>query len=290
MEISALTGALGVEVRGLDLESLDDDGVRRVRELVLEHLVVVFRDQQLSVAGHHRLGTALGEVVANSYTPVVDPTYPGVTVHRSEDGYVADVWHSDGQPRRAPVKFTIFKMIRPPARGGDTMFTNQQLVYERLSAPMRSLLDGLTAQQRSLMNPDVQATHPAVLTHPETGRRILYVSKAHTVRFLELTLGESRALIDHLVDLALQPEHTGRVRWAPGSVGIWDNLATAHYGVADFDEPREFHRVMVQGPELPAHAGVWPDANDDKQRTVVQNDGTTAVSGQMTGALWNADR
>lgn len=290
MEISAVTGALGVEVRGIDLESLDDAGVRTVRELVLEHLVVVFRDQRLSVAGHHRLGTALGEVVANSYTPVVDPAHPGVTVHRSEDGYVADVWHSDGQPRRAPVKFTIFKMIRPPSRGGDTMFTNQQLVYERLSAPMRALLDGLTALQRSLMNPDVQATHPAVLTHPETGRRILYVSKAHTVRFLELTLGESRALIDHLVDLALQPEHTGRVRWEPGSVGIWDNLATAHYGVADFDEPREFHRVMVQGPDLPAHAGVWPDAGDDKQRTVVRNDGTTAVSGQMTGPLWNGDR
>jgi taurine dioxygenase len=290
MDIRPVSGALGVEVRGLDLEHLDDAGARTVRELVLEHLVVFFPDQQLSVGGHHRLGTALGEVVANSYTLPADPAFPGVTLHRSEDGYVADVWHSDGQPRPAPVKFTIFKMLTPPSRGGDTMWSNQQLVYERLSAPMRALLDGLTALQRSLVNPEVQASHPAVLTHPETGRKLLYVSRAHTVRFLELTQGESRALIDHLTDLAVQPEYTCRYRWAPGAVGIWDNLATAHYGVNDFDEPRSFHRVMVQGPELPSHAGVWPESRDGLPRTMVKNDGTAGVVGQMTEKLWTADR
>ncbi len=290
MDIRPMSGALGAEVRGIDLESLDAAGVQRVRELVLEHLVVFFPDQRLSVAGHHRLGTALGHVTANSYTLPADPMFPDVTVHRSEDGYVADVWHSDGQPRRAPVKFTIFKMVKPPSRGGDTMWANQQLVYERLSAPMRSLLDGLTTVQRSLVNPEIQATHRAVLTHPETGRKLLYVSKAHTVRFVELTEGESRALIDYLANLALAPEYTCRYRWTPGAVGIWDNLATAHYGVNDFDEPREFHRVMVQGPDLPEGAGVWPAAGYGGPRTMVKNDGTSGVVGQMSDQLWTGDQ
>jgi taurine dioxygenase len=291
MDVQPVAGALGAEVRGIDLEHLDDTGVQRVRELVLDHLVVFFPGQELSVAGHHRLASALGEVVANSYTLPVDAAYPGVTVHRSEDGYVADVWHSDGQPRPAPVKFTIFKMLTPPSRGGDTMWANQYQVYERLSPPLRAMFDGLTALQRSLVNPEVQATHPAVLTHPETGRKLLYVSRAHTVRFLELTVAESRALIDHVVDLAQRPELTCRYRWSPGAIGIWDNLATAHYGVNDFDEPRVFHRVMVQGPELPAHAGVWPDSPDGAApRTMVKSDGTAGVVGQMADKLWNADR
>lgn len=286
MDVRAVSGALGAEIRGVDLESLDQGGVRTLCDLVHEHLVVFLPDQQLTIAGHHRLGQALGEIVENSYTPGADESYPGVTVHRSEDGYVADVWHSDGQPRPAPVKYTVFKMITAPSRGGDTMWINQYRVYERLSPPLRELLDGLTALQRSLVNPNEQSTHPAVLTHPETGRKVLYVSKAHTVRFLELTLGESRALIEYLVDVAMQPEYVCRYRWAPGAVGIWDNLATVHYGVNDFDEPRVFHRVMVQGPVLPARATRWADFEDARPRTMVRKDGTAGVVGQMTEKLW----
>lgn len=289
MEIRSVSGALGVEVRGLDLELLDDRKIEQLRDLVHEHLVVFLPSLHLSVGGHRRLGAALGDIVANSYTPQVDDEHPGVTVHRSEDGYVADVWHSDGQPRPAPVKYTIFKMVTAPSRGGDTMWSNCYLLYERLSPPMRALLDGLTALQRSLVNPNEQSTHPAVLTHPETGRKLLYVSKAHTVRFLEMTAGESRALIDYLVDLAVQPEFVCRYRWSAGDVGIWDNLATVHYGVNDFDEPRVFHRVMVQGPALPERVGRWPVSLDGAARTMVRKDGTQGVVGEMTERLWASD-
>lgn len=283
-----MAGGLGVEVRGIDLERLDATEVHAIRRAVLDHLVVFFPAQQLSVAGHHRLGAALGEIVANTYNPRVDDAYPDVTLHRSEDGYVADVWHSDGQPRPAPVKFTIFKMVTAPSRGGDTIWSSQCLVYERLSAPIRELLDGLTAVQRSLVNPEVTATHPAVIEHPETGRKLLYVSKAHTTRFLELTTNESRTLIDYLTSLAVQPEYTCRYHWSSGDVGIWDNLATVHYGVNDFNEPRVFHRVMVQGPELPARVDRWPVAEGEAERSLVRNDGTSGVVGAMTEQLWAA--
>src|SRR5436190_5239951 len=289
VELRPVSGALGVEVRGLELERADDATVDTIRRLVHEHLVVFFPGQALSVAGHQRLGRAFGEITANSYTPFVDDAYPGVTVHRSEDGYVADVWHSDGQPRPAPVKFTIFKMVTAPTRGGDTMWSNQYRLYERLSEPMRDLLDGLTTVQRSLVNPAEESTHRAVVVHPETGRKLLYVSKAHTIRFLELTAGVSRALIDYLVDLAVQPEYVCRYRWTSGDVGLWDNLATVHYGVNDFDEPRVFHRVLVQGPELARGADRWPPAADASvQRTMVRADGTTGVVGEMAEQLWPA--
>ena len=248
MDIRPVSGALGVEVRGLDLERLDDAGVQTVRELVLEHLVVFFPEQQLSVGGHHRLGTALGEVVANSYTLPADPEFPGVTLHRSEDGYVADVWHSDGQPRPAPVKFTIFKMLTPPSRGGDTMWSNQQLVYERLSTPMRAMLDGLTALQRSLVNPDVQATHPAVLTHPETGRKLLYVNHSYTVGFEGMTEAESKPLLNYLLDHGHRPEFTCRFRWEPGSVAFWDNRVCKHLAVHDAGPyKRMMRRIQICG-------------------------------------------
>jgi taurine dioxygenase len=290
VQVRAMSGALGAEIRGLDLETIDEDGVASLEALIHEHLVVFLPDQHLSVAGHHRLGSMFGEIVENSYTPGVDDAYPGVTVHRSTDGYVADVWHSDGQPRPAPIKFTIFKMMVSPSRGGDTMWSNQYLVYERLSAPMRALLDGLTARQQSLVNPNEASNHPAVIEHPVTGRRLLYLSRAHSVRLLELTAAESRVLIAHLVEVATQPEFVCRYRWAPGTIGIWDNLATVHYGVNDFDEPREFHRVMVQGPVLAENAGCWPASDDGRPRLMVRKDGTAGVVGQMTDKLWATDQ
>jgi taurine dioxygenase len=286
MQLSAVSGALGAEVRGIDLESVDAADIATITELLDQHLVIFFPDQQLSIDGHHRLGRAFGELVANSYTPGADPAYPGVTVHRSEDGYVADVWHSDGQPRPAPIKLTILKMLTMPDRGGDTVWANQHLVYETLSAPLRAMLDELTALQRSLVNPSEESAHPAVVAHPRTGRKILYVSKAHTVRFLELTLGESRALIDYLVDRATQPEYTCRYHWAPGTVGMWDNLATVHYGVGDFTAARVFHRVMVAGEVLARRSSPWPLAGDHQPRTMVRQDGTSGVVGQMTERLW----
>ncbi len=287
VEIRAVSGCLGAEVRGIDLGRPDAGVVGALRRLLAEHLVLFFPDQPLSVDQHLGLGRALGPVSANAYIPSVDDDHPGVSVHRSEDGYIADVWHSDGQTRRAPVAVTILKMVTVPAKGGDTMWANQHAVYEALSAPIRDLLDGLTALQRSGVNPAEQTTHPAVIAHPATGRKLLYVSRHHTVRFSEMSIAESRALLDFLVAFAVQPEFVCRYRWAPGTVGIWDNLATQHYGVNDFDGPRVFHRVMVDGPDLAESAGRWPPADEGAPRTMVVKGGDKAVVGSITSKLWS---
>jgi taurine dioxygenase len=288
-EVRPVTGALGAEIRGISLRHLDAETVRAVRDLLHEHLALFFPDQHLSVDDHQRLGEALGEVSANAFIPSVDSDHPGVSIHRSEDGYVADVWHSDGQNRPAPVAVTILKMVTAPVRGGDTMWANQYAVYESLSMPMRHLLDGITALQRSGLNPSEETTHPAVIVHPVTGRRLLYVSRHHTVRFLELSVGESRALLDFLAAFAVQPEFVCRYRWAEGTVGMWDNLATQHYGVNDFTEPRVFHRVMVAGPVLASRVDHWPSAEDVSPRTMVVKGGGEAVVGSITTGLWSRE-
>jgi taurine dioxygenase len=241
MDIRPVGGALGAEVRGIDLSALDRGVTATVRALLREHLVVFFPDQHLSVDAHLRLGESLGDVVANSYIPAVDDEHPGVSIHRSEDGYVANVWHSDGQPRQAPVKLTIFKMVTAPGRGGDTMFANQHLVYERLSTPMREFLDGLTALQRSGVNPAEQATQPAVITHPETGRKLLYVNHSYTVCFDGMTEEESRPLLGYLLDHGHRPEFTCRFRWETGSIAFWDNRVCKHLAIHDAGP---FRRVM----------------------------------------------
>jgi taurine dioxygenase len=267
VDVLPVSGSLGAEVRGMHLGMLEPEDVALIRQLLHEHLVLFFPGQDLSVDEHYAFAEALGEVYQNPPTASVfanyrddDAAHPGLSVHRSHDGYRADSWHSDGQARSMtpPVKFTIFKMIRCPNRGGDTMWANQHAAYEQLSAPMRDLLDGLTAFHAADSDPTEYSTRPAVLTHPETGRKLLYLTRSHTKRLLELSEPESDALLHYLLDFAVRPEIVCRYRWTPGTVGIWDNLATQHYGVYDIDGPREFHRVMVAGPELPATVDRWP--------------------------------
>jgi taurine dioxygenase len=149
------------------------------------------------------------------------------------------------------------------------------------------LLDGLTAVQRSGVNPSEETTHPAVIVHPVTGRRLLYVSEHHTAPFLELSADEGRALLNFLAAFSVQPEFVCRYRWAEGTVGMWDNVATQHYGVNDFTEPRVFHRVMVSGPVLPSHVERWPPAEDVSPRTMVVKGGHKAAVGSMTPGLWS---
>jgi taurine dioxygenase len=256
VEVTRLSAALGAEVQGIDLARADGDLVSEIRCLLQEHLVLFFREQHLSVEAHVRLGEALGGIYRNPAIEPVDEEHPGASIHRGD--YVTNYWHSDGQPRRNPVRVTILKMVTCPSSGGDTMWANQHAAYEELSAPIRDLLDGLTAQHTSAAYEEERWTHPAVLLHPETGRKLLYVSRHNTVRLLELSPGESDALLGYLFDWSVRPDLVCRYRWTAGTVAIWDNLATLHYALADFDEPRVTHRVMVDGSELEDFARRWP--------------------------------
>lgn len=248
LSIEPVSGALGAEVRGVDLEHLDDTGFHVVKEALLDNLVVFFPEQHLSPEGHRALGSRFGEIEIHPFIPKLSEDYPEIVV-LDGDGAKADVFHTDVTWSEQPPIASILHMVKCPSRGGDTIFTNQYLVYEALSDPLRDLLDGLTAVHTATVfgHPEIRAEHPAVRVHPETGRRSLYVNRGFTSHFPQLRRSESDALLGFLISFSEQPQFQCRYRWNAGAVGIWDNRCTQHYAVNDYDELRRIERVTVLG-------------------------------------------
>lgn len=247
--VRRLTGAIGAEIENVDLAALDDDDWAELHALWLEHLVLFIPGQvSLSPAAHLDFARRFGEPDVHSFLPKVDG-YPQIVILDSETGVRADFWHTDVAYETAPPKASILHLTVTPPCGGDTMWSNQYLAYESLSERIRYLLDDLTAVHTASSHgrPDVQATHPAVRVHPETGRRALFVNGTSTSHFAELERDESDALLQMLLRRCERPEFQCRYRWADGAVAVWDNRCTQHYAVDDYVGPRVGRRVTVTG-------------------------------------------
>jgi taurine dioxygenase len=270
LEIRPLSSALGAEIFGVDLAApLDDETVRALRAALLEHVVVFFRDQELTPHGLLALAERFGEVVEYPLIkglpecPLVLP----VIKEPEERSNFGGIWHSDTAYLERPAMATLLYALETPPAGGDTLFANMYLAYEGLSEGMQRLLDGLkavnvagkpvTLKTRQEMHgkrgtttdvETVSAVHPVVRTHPETGRKVLYVNVAHTLRFEGMTEAESAPLLDYLFAWQIQPELTCRFRWRPGSLAFWDNRASQHYPLNDYHGYRRvMHRVTLIG-------------------------------------------
>lgn len=259
LEIERLTGALGAEVRGVDLTHLDDDGFAAVRAALLEHLVVFFPDQHLSADEHRAFSIRFGEPEIHPFIPKIDDDHPEIVVLDSEQGAKADVWHTDVTFSATPPLCSVLKMVETPLFGGDTMFTNQHLVLEMLSAPMRDMVEGMTAVHTGwpFGHPELATEHPMVRVHPETGRRSLFVNRQFTSHIPQLRRSESDALLSYLYGFSEQPQFTVRYRWAAGTIGIWDNRCTQHHAVNDYDDRRVIHRVTILGDAPTGPAPRW---------------------------------
>jgi len=260
LQIDPIAGALGAEVRGVRLASLDEREFEAVHRALLEHLVVFFPDQHLTPDEHRGFATRFGEAEIHPFIPKLDDAHPEIVVIESEGGGGADVWHTDVTFSESPPICSVLKMVVCPPRGGDTMWTNQYLVYESLSAPVRDLVDGLTGVHTAAPfgRPETCAEHPAVRVHPLTGRRSLYVNRTFTSHFLELSRAESTALLDYLCTFSEQPQFMCRYRWSVGTVGIWDNRVTQHYAISDYDERRRIERVTIVGDRPAGDPPKWP--------------------------------
>ena len=260
MEIERVTGALGAEIRGVDLAALDDEGFAQVQAALLEHLVVFFPDQDLTPDEHRAFAVRFGEPEIHPFIPKLDDDHQEIVVLDSDKGAKADVWHTDVTFSETPPLCSVLKMVTTPSFGGDTMWTNQYLVYEGLSAPMRDLLDGLTAVHSAwpFGHPEITTEHPAVRVHPETGRRSLFVNRQFTSHFPQLRRSESDALLGYLCTFSEQPQFVVRYRWSEGAVGVWDNRCTQHHAVNDYDAPRVIHRVTILGDTPQGNPPRWP--------------------------------
>ncbi|MFJ5223988.1 TauD/TfdA dioxygenase family protein [Streptomyces sp. NPDC088400] len=261
MLVSPVSGALGAEIRGVDLTDITDHDFERIHELLLRHLVIFFPEQShLTPEAHIALGRRFGEVEVHPFLPKVEG-YPELALIESDKGGKADEWHIDVTFSPKPPVASILHLVTCPESGGDTMWSNQYLAYETLSDPYKELVDGLTAVH-VLKAPEVgelKAEHPVVRIHPETGRRSLYVTRMWSSHIPQLSRHESDALLQFLFEHSEQPRFNCRYRWQPGAVAMWDNRATQHLAINDYSEYRKGQRVTILGDHPTGDAPRWKE-------------------------------
>ncbi len=270
LDVRPIAGALGAEVHGVDLSRPLDDGlVAELRRAWLGHLVLFFRDQTLSPAEFQAFAERFGTVVEYPFVKGLEghPLIVPVVKHEHERVNFGGIWHSDTTYLERPPMASMLIAREVPLRGGDTEFANQYLAYETLSEGLRRTLDGLkwisssakadvsrTREDRIKTGGTAEAkksftaTHPVVRTHPETGRKSLYVNVAHTLCFEGMTDEESAPLLHYLHQHQVRPEFTCRFRWRVGSIALWDNRCALHNPINDYHgQRRVMHRVTLAG-------------------------------------------
>ena len=261
LQIQRLAGSLGAEVRGCQLAGADANLVAEVNELLLEHLVLFFPDQELDVEAHLDFGRQFGPLAGHPNLQNPFTEHSELFELAATQGGVADEWHTDITFEEHPAVMSILHMVQCPPVGGDTMWSSLYAAYDELSEPMQEFCSGLTALHDATPHkrPDQMAVHPVVRVHPETGRRALYVNEHFTRRIVELSAGESAALLDYLTRWVTNPRFTVRYRWSKGTVAIWDNRCTQHFVLNDFVGERVIQRVTVVGdqPEGPQASARW---------------------------------
>lgn len=269
ISVAPVAGALGAQVGGVDLgHDLDAAVVAEIRHAWLQHLVLFFRDQQLSADQYLAFAGRIAEPVEYPMLRGLDryPLIVPVVKLAHEKVNFGGLWHSDtAYLETPPIGATLLAREVPPA-GGDTLFANMYLAYETLSDGLRRMLGGLRAVNSSA-KADVtrtredrlaeggaklscgvalNAVHPVVRTHPETGRRLLYVNGGHTVRFEDMTEDESTPLLNYLFAHLCRPEFTCRLRWQVGTLALWDNRCTQHNPINDYHGHRRvMHRISL---------------------------------------------
>jgi taurine dioxygenase len=266
MQVKRVAGALGAEISGLDLSALSDPQAKALRAAWLEHLVLFFRDQALTPAQYMAFAKRLGKPVEYPFVKGIEGFPEVIEVKKLEHEKVnfGGLWHSDTAYLEQPPMASMLLAREIPPYGGDTLFANMYLAYEALSAGMKRMLDGMLAVNAS-SKADVTRTredrtgggdprreyvaeHPVVRTHPETGRKALYVNFGHTVRFKDMSEEESAPLLAFLFQHQVKPEFTCRFTWRVSSIALWDNRCAQHNPVNDYHGFRRvMHRITLAG-------------------------------------------
>jgi taurine dioxygenase len=268
IRVQRIAGALGAEITGVDLRRLADDDVAEIRRVWLEHLVVFFREQELSSAEYMAFAKRIGQPIPYPFVRGMEgfPEIIEVKKLEHEKMNFGGIWHSDTAYLEVPPMASMLLAREVPPRGGDTLFANMYLAYETLSEGMKRLLAPLVAVNTS-SKADVtrtredriktdgqdarqtyEAEHPVVRTHPETGRKALYVNVGHTMRFRGMTDEESAPLLGYLFQHQVRPELTCRFAWRVGSIALWDNRCAQHNPVNDYHGYRRvMHRITLVG-------------------------------------------
>jgi len=271
-EIRRLGKQIGIEVRGVDVKSLDDDGFGVLYRAWLDGNILVVPDQELEIEDFLRYSRRFGIVVPHPSKMTRHPDYPEITLLGANkfgpDGTLdekiyrrgAEGWHTDGAYDQEPFKATQLYALAVPSRGGDTFFASMYAAYEALPERLKERLDGRIGvftyggrrKAQALLNPEdrdwTPVFHPIIRTHPETGRKGLYFDPGKILRIEGLEEQESDALIEELTSRMIQPDGEYRHKWRKGDIVIWDNRCSYHKAAGDYppEEDRIHWRVSIK--------------------------------------------
>jgi taurine dioxygenase len=268
-EVERLGARLGAEIHGLDLKNgMDPVTFRAFEATLIEHKVVVLRNQDLSTEQHVAISRLFGELEVHPMRPQGE--FPEILVldnHKDNPVLSTDVWHSDTTFRKNPTRYTILRCQIMPKVGGDTLWADMEAGYNALSPVFKTMIDGLRAvhdfknfralytrsdedqaKLRKMEELFPNPSHPVVRTHPVTLRKSIYVNPQFTLHIEGVEPLESRAILDVLYAQAQVPEYQFRLRWTPGAIVFWDNRSTQHYAANDYyPERRRMERTAVVG-------------------------------------------
>ena len=274
IEVVPVSGGVGVEVHNVDIKSGIDAGTfDELRAAFVEHGLIFLRDQDITPDEHIAFAERWGQININRFFPRLDGYDQIATVTKEPDQTtnIGGGWHTDHSYDHVPAMGSILIARETPPVGGDTLFACMYTAYDTLSDGLKQTLEDMKAVHSSrhvfgeqssyrdtmkdrFSNPEdatQDAVHPVVITHPESGRKALYVNPGFTLHFDGWTAAESKPLLDYLYAHAVQLEHTTRFQWAPGSIAFWDNRCTWHYALNDYHGTRrEMHRITVEGSPI----------------------------------------
>ena len=274
LEVRPVSGGVGVEIANVDLAGdLSNSDFAAIRDAFIEHGLIFFREQNMTPDEHIAFAERWGEININRFFPRVEGYDQIAAVVKEKDqlGNIGGGWHTDHSYDHIPAMGSILLARETPPIGGDTLFACMYKAYNSLSEGLKKTLEGMKAVHSSrhifgdqseyreamkdrLSNPEQatqDAVHPVIITHPESGKKALYVNPAFTLHFEGWTAAESKPLLDYLYQHASLMEHTTRFNWAPGSIAFWDNRCTWHYALNDYHgKRREMHRITIEGSAL----------------------------------------
>ena len=265
----------GAIVSDLQLANMTDTELTELRAAFSQHGVLFFRDQKLPPNEHLRFARRFGEIVVNKFfkTTILDPEIAEVRKERTQQTNIGGGWHTDHSYDAEPALGSILVARTLPETGGNTHFSDLAAAYDALPESLKKRVDGLRAvhsnthlygenglyrltdlaDQLGGMDRVGDATHPVVICHPESGRKVLYVNPGHTIQFEDWDFDESRSLLDELYAHVNQPQFTSNFNWLPGSVTFWDNRCTWHMADNDYQgQMRLMHRITLAGTGLAA--------------------------------------
>jgi taurine dioxygenase len=278
IDVTPLSPAIGAEISRVDLsKALDDETFAEIHRAFLDHLVIFFRDQHITADQHKAFGSRFGPLyVYREYPHAVQRInrvegHPEILIFNKEKEDKVNVggrWHSDVTFEECPPLGSVLYAKDIPPSGGDTLFANMYLAYDALSDKMKEVVDGLVAihSDSFVLNPlsraeraeaelrtgegapEIRNEHPVVRTHPESGRKALFVNGFYTVGLKGMTQQESDPILQFLYQHCVRPEFTCRFRWQTNSIAVWDNRCSQHYALNDYHGfRREVHRVTING-------------------------------------------